>query len=395
MSWSQLTGLETCPRRWALSNASYRNIWDQRGYPRRFSIQQLRGLVIHDAVDVIMKIFKSNSCFDLRSWEAVNLLRAEGGYNGVLHRSIQSQLQIVEESPRMYHLKDYIRQKLESLTESMRTVVMRKITTAYESSSGRESQSNDQSLQPQEHGGGLGVGVHSEVRLRSNELGWMGDADEIIMTPDSCEIVDSKTGARKEEHFDQLMTYATIWSYDEINNPTGRLADRLTISYDDEEVSMDGPGPIEIQRWTEQLLERTENARESLAVMPPIANASYENCGICTVKQLCGPYWQPGFQAQLADHPDATPDYVDAQVKITHKRGARSYIALVQSGSWLVVGETVVLKSRSLDPEIVEGLTVRVNNLRLVSPDDSEEPKELVFTRWSERFIVDARTAVD
>ena len=388
MSWSQLMALESCPLQWALSNATYEDIWNKRGYPRRFSIQQLRGLVIHNAIDVILKNFRLNRCFDLRSAEAVELLRAQGGFNGVLQQSLQRQMLIVEESPRMNHLADYIRRKLESLVESMTTVVKRKIGQAYASSGELESEANFREPQPPDNAEGLGFGIHSEVRLKSEVMGWIGDADEIILTPETCEIVDSKTGKKKDEHIDQLMAYAAIWSQDGTNNPIGRLADRLTVSYDDGDVLIEGPNQEEIDRLVEQLKQRTETVRDSLVVMPPTANPSYENCSLCSVKQLCEIYWSTDTQIQLASHPDAKSDFVDAQLRLTHKRSDTLYMASLESAMHMETGIQVVLRTKSVDPELAVGRTVRINNLRRVIPSEAERPNELVYTRWSERFVL-------
>ena len=388
MSWSQLTGLESCALRWALSNATYKDIWDRRGYPRRFSIQQLRGLVIHGAIDAILKNFRLNRCFDLRSSEAVELLRAQGGFNGVLRESIQRQMLMVEESPRMRDLSDYIRRKLESLLESMTTIVKRKIGQAYTSSGELELEPEYQAPEPPEVAQGLGFGIHSEVRLKSEKMGWIGDADQIILTRETCEIVDSKTGKRKDEHSDQLMAYAAIWSQDENNNPLGRLADRLTVSYDDGDVLIEGPIQEDVDQWVEQMKQRTETVRDSLAVMPPIANPSYENCGLCPVKQLCEIYWMPDTQYHLGSHPDATNDFVDAQLKLTHKRSDTVYLASLESGLRMEIGRPVLLKTKTVDTELAVGRKVRINNLRLVIAPDNESIDELVFTRWSERFVL-------
>ena len=388
MSWSQLISLEACPRRWALSNAFYENIWDKSGYPRRFSIQQLRGLVVHCSIDLILKHFKANGLVDLRSLEAVKSLRELGGYDGVLRQAIQQQLQISEASPRMVLLKDHIRSKLQQLTPNMRTIVIRKIAQAYNSQGHLELQTRGEIEAPEKVGGGLNFGVHSEVRLRATELGWTGDADEIILTPTRCEIVDSKTGKRKEEHFDQLKTYAALWLLDRIKNPQARLANRLTISYDDGEVSVDGPGRTEIDQWLSQLETRTETARSTLNRMPPVAHPSYENCSMCHVKQLCDSYWEPKFQQELSADPQTQTDYVDAQLQVMHKQNNVTYSALVQSGTHLSEGESIMVKSKTFDPDLSEGATIRVNNLRLRAPNDSDKTKRLIFTRWSERFFV-------
>lgn len=46
MSFSTLSELEACPRRWALSVADYPHVWEKRGYPPRPQITALEGAVV-------------------------------------------------------------------------------------------------------------------------------------------------------------------------------------------------------------------------------------------------------------------------------------------------------------------------------------------------------------
>ena len=46
MSFSTLSELETCPRRWALNHANYPNVWDGRGYPQPLRFALLEGRIV-------------------------------------------------------------------------------------------------------------------------------------------------------------------------------------------------------------------------------------------------------------------------------------------------------------------------------------------------------------
>jgi CRISPR/Cas system-associated exonuclease Cas4 (RecB family) len=388
MSWSQLTSLETCPRRWALSNASYEQIWDKKGYPRRNSIQQLKGLVVHNSIDALLTSLQSHGCYDPRSAEAVEILRGLGGYSEILHRAIENNMQMVVASPRMSLLHDHLQEKLENLIPDMRTIVSRKTALAYGSAGPLGVPDADGHERIGERQGRLSYGIHSEVRLRVGDIGWMGDADEIILTPDVCEIVDSKTGKQKQDHHDQLKTYAALWALDSVKNPEARLANRLTLSYDGEEVSVEVPDQSQIDQWVKDLESRTRAARKTLDSIPPPAIPSYENCSVCPVKQLCETYWDPEVQRSLTESPDVSTNYVDAQLKLVRKLDFTTYEASVESGMALTPNETIVLKSKSIDSKLTEGTRLRVNNVRLKNFEDEGRPKELALTRWSERFIL-------
>src|SRR5205823_6764255 len=79
--------------------------------------------------------------------------------------------------------------------------------------------------------GPLGLGYHSEVKLAPKKMAWVGFADAIRLSHDSCEIIDYKTGAESPAHLDQLRIYALLWARDDVVNPNARLATSLAIVY--------------------------------------------------------------------------------------------------------------------------------------------------------------------
>ena len=54
-SYSSLREAEECPRRWALTRATYRAVWDRPGYPPRPIMPAMVGDTVHRALDVILR----------------------------------------------------------------------------------------------------------------------------------------------------------------------------------------------------------------------------------------------------------------------------------------------------------------------------------------------------
>ena len=51
MSFTQLKEIEGCSRKWSLQNAQYPTIQDMPRYPRKPSINLLRGRIVHGALE--------------------------------------------------------------------------------------------------------------------------------------------------------------------------------------------------------------------------------------------------------------------------------------------------------------------------------------------------------
>ena len=65
MSVSSLRAIESCPRRWALSTASYPDLWRGIGYPPRIQRSWLMGSVVHLAIERIVRRLAQANCGSL------------------------------------------------------------------------------------------------------------------------------------------------------------------------------------------------------------------------------------------------------------------------------------------------------------------------------------------
>jgi hypothetical protein len=71
MSFSTLLGLETCPRRWALSAAEYPSVWSKRGYPRPLQPAALEGTIVHLSLQRVTAALVERGCPSLFDESAI------------------------------------------------------------------------------------------------------------------------------------------------------------------------------------------------------------------------------------------------------------------------------------------------------------------------------------
>lgn len=240
MSFSALTELESCPRRWALSSADYKYLWDKNGYPHTIQPSMLEGKVVHLALEKITNALAKCRCPSLIDERAYLTLKNLGGYTAIIVDCLNNVLWPYETNPRAVPILEGVRRRLEARVPELRALVQRLLSRIHLESSPRNQ------FDINTHGIGksrcqLQHGSHAEVNLCVTELGWHGIADLLTLSSGLCEIRDFKTGTYKKQHESQLHTYALLWARDQTLNPTGRLADRLVLSYNDRDVDVSVP----------------------------------------------------------------------------------------------------------------------------------------------------------
>ncbi len=199
MSFSTLSELEACPRRWALSAADYPHVWGKRGYPRRPQVSALEGTVVHLALEKITHALARHGCTSLREARAFSALKELGGYTVIISECIDCALRPYEGNPRATPILDAARQRLTPRVPEFRTRIQGLLSRI------RFVSRDGISLEAPTHGINetryqLLHGSHAEVELQVPELGWHGVADLLTLSSGFCEIQDFKTGIPKREH---------------------------------------------------------------------------------------------------------------------------------------------------------------------------------------------------
>ena len=144
------------------------------------------------------------------------------------------------------------------------------------------------------------------------------------MDDSGCTIIDLKSGVfASEEHKEQLIVYAMLWSTDLDRNPASLPVRSLQIVYSSGAVAVAVPNHIQIQAFRKDLIESSELVRSALNASAVAANPSQDNCRYCQVKLLCRPYWESLSSFSKDEH------LSNNQVTLIEARGDRAWVAIV------------------------------------------------------------------
>lgn len=394
MSVSRLLEIEACPRRWALGAAGYESIWQRSGYPQRVSKAALLGQVVHTALETITKALTQAGCPSVRDPLFITTMRQLGGFTQVVSQGIDQAMDRQTNNPRVARnqeaLRAFLHMKLPELRERVQLLTSR-LRLQPKQTVLHTTGSTPAKRLP------LGTGSYAEVELRVDALGWVGIADLLNVSDSACEIVDFKTGEPKPEHQFQLHVYSLLWVRDTALNPSGRMVDKLTLSYSDHDMDVEPLSRSRLDEFEQRLQERTQLAKDSVQQIPPPAKPSLQNCRFCSVRQICSDYWQPGTQQQLGQERAyegalVSGSFLDAEVEITEQRGPSCWDAIVLVSSTLPLQSRILLRPSETDvvhPQILrKGKRVRIIDGSTTNTiEDSSFLPFITLSRWSEVFL--------
>jgi hypothetical protein len=375
--------INSCPRRWALSTADYADLWQGRGYPPKLQIHAVKGSAVHLAVETITKRLIVSGCPSVQDPRATSVLKELGGYTKIVTDCFQRVLKRFEDNPRSARLVENAERTLRGQTPDLRmrvqSILARLRLPALPEVQGQSRPQSGKNRRP------LAIGAYPEVELRAPGIRWKGKVDLLVITNETCEITDFKTGARDECHDFQVQIYALIWSLDKELNPTHRAASRLVLAYSTGDVEVDAPSESELRAFEKDLLKRRDSAEAALSMKPPEARPTPENCRYCGVRQLCDTYWSPG---NWTAHPSSEPRFGDAQVRIQRRHGPTSFDAVLESGADGVTGKSALLRVQE-SLELEPGKRFRVLDAGIAAdPDDATQPLIVTLAMFSEIFAV-------
>ncbi|MEW6209474.1 MAG: PD-(D/E)XK nuclease family protein [Acidobacteriota bacterium] len=395
MSVSRLLEIEACPRRWALSSASYPEIWKRSGYPQKVYKATLAGRIIHLALERISKALTEAGYASGQDALFVEVMRKLGGFTQVIVECIGSVVDQLADNPRVGYsyrtLSNWLRDQSPAFRERVQILAGRlRVQPKTAADQTRKERSGERSP--------LRKGSYSEVELRAESIGWIGIADLITLSDNGCEIVDFKTGGPKPEHSFQLLVYSLLWYRDQELNPMRHSATKLTLYYPDGEVDVRTISDSEISDFESDLLKRTRAAIESVKKLPPEARPSVQNCRFCGVRQLCDEYWKPATQERLyqskAEAGESSVDnLLDIEVDIVEQIGPLSWDAIMTSCNALLSGDRFKLHLTEADSTkqmiLEERRRIRILDAYwLEKPEDSTHIPLVGLSRLTEMFLL-------
>lgn len=376
-SFSALEEVAVCPRRYALKRASYPDLWSRPGYPERVSEASLVGVVVHEAVQIVLMALNRAGCASFADEKAVAVVRRLGGYSELATRALDTHLEKLTPNPRMSVQVDRLRQRLGHRCAEMRQAIQALVSqspiihTKPDEVGARSADRPVSSL--------LAVGTHPEATLVAQADRFTGRLDLLAVHPEHVDIIDFKTGEHSKRHTRQLQLYGLLWLLDKAANPNRLPVRSLTLAYVNDRTTVAIPDDWEALRT--KLQEEIAAADDLVRQRPPRASPSAE-CWHCPVRQMCDEYWRSAFV-------DRDPGVIvtDAEIRILSSNGPTSW-----RGAMGVDGTDVLLRTNH-EASLQPGETVRILDL-LASKSEDFDGLILTLTQGSEVFgPVDDRRA--
>ena len=363
MTVSTLRAIEACPRRWALQSASYPHLWTRLGYPPRAAVRALIGTIVHAVAERISKALVQAGCGSLGDPRSVEVMRSLGGYTKLISEVVDQSISRCHENPRITKTVDRLETTLRGKTGEIRNQAHKLLLNLKPTFAPSPAGSRTGGAKR----GPLGPGLYAEITIRARSIGWKGKPDLLGLGQLGCEIVEFKTGERREEHAFQVTVYGALWAADEELNPSRSLPIRLTLAYTDGNDEIPVPTRDQIGALLEDLRNRRNAARAEVDTDPPVAKPSAENCSFCDVRHLCQPYWK----SSIPDRADAaTRKSSDIQLRIEGRHGPTSWDAVVELSHDLSSQTSVLVRFPTLEHEFQRGDRIRLIDAWLSSEDD-------------------------
>lgn len=378
-SYSSLADAEACPRRWALSRASFPSIWDRPGFPERPNTAAIAGQVVHRCIEVIIDAWRAKGSVAASDPQAVQALRELGGYSGVLARQIDEVLSGFAGNPRAELVLDQVQRDLQRAVPKLRLQVQALVGRTPSLDQSASPSIGDSRGQPSQKA--LTPGVYTEMALHAPDLAFAGRPDFMRVSANACEISDFKSGRRQPQHEDQLRIYALLWKHDRERNPNDIPVSNLTISHPGGDVAVPVPEESDLRDLADSIRRRVENANREAEAHRPSARPSVENCMYCAVRPICDDYW--GDLSTLSRGSDESPaTYGDVEVVIRARNGPRSWKAAVRPQ-----GADALLRTMSEELAWAPGTRLRLLDASVVE-EESNGTIVVTLNAASEAFLL-------
>jgi CRISPR/Cas system-associated exonuclease Cas4 (RecB family) len=318
---------------------------------------------------------------------AIGVLRGLGGYTQLVKDCAAAVLAPLHENPRarrkLEHIERQLRSKVPALRAKVQSTLVRITLPTRAATQRRDRREPTAKRTPRGRRQPLAPGAHAEVELVADELGWKGWVDLLTVHDDAVELVDFKTGQRKEAHDFQLRVYAVLWSHDAARNPSKRPVTNLTLTYDGGTVAVPAPDAAELEALRSDLTRRRQRAHAQLSERPPRATPNPNACRFCDVRHLCSDYW-----AADGRHVLRSGDFGDVELEVVGRHGPASWDARVVSARDVAERKAALLRT---DESTVYSAGERLRVLdAALSPDPEDEngPLAVRLVRSSEVFVV-------
>lgn len=389
LSFSALLEIEKCPRQWVLARANYPEIWGYKGFPPHINLSSINGQAIHRALGTVIMAFSKHHCISVNDPKTISVLKQLGGYTNILQESLGNITENYRDNPRFERNKNYFINKLQEDIPRLRPNLQCMLANlkppfaSYPSLIEKQNFMND-SLTP---------GSYLEIKIKPEEMGWVGIADLMNISDDFIEIVDFKTGGFHEEHILQIRIYCLLWTKDKILNPKARTVNKLTLCYSSGNVDVAVPSSIELGSLEKELSDRRQMALNAIKSDQPKAIPN-DHCQWCDVRHLCDDYWNQLMRKSKRISGLQNQKYFgDLQIRITKIRNLLTCEGTVEASEYLGSSSPILMhmtiNANPWAAFLTENISLRILNAS-VETYKNEIVGDVVIISTTEIFLHDA-----
>ena len=210
-SASTLNEVEECPKRFALRRASFPEIWSRAGFPNRISAAQVKGIVVHEVVSMIMNSVQNSS--ELPEMSVMSFLKERGGYLELIKITLEKELQSAGSNPRAELMVESIKREILADLSELRGQVQYFVKESVNKVPGLSVRVSNLEINNMASTTFQIQPINSEYQIVDSEFPIEGYLDLLLTHEDIDHIIDYKTSKTiHDEYWDQLSLYAWLWN---------------------------------------------------------------------------------------------------------------------------------------------------------------------------------------
>ena len=331
-SASTLNEIEECPKRFALRRASFPEIWSRAGFPNRISAAQVKGIVVHEVVSMIMNSVQNSS--ELAEKSVMSFLKERGGYIELLKSILDKELLSANSNPRAELMVEAIKREILADLSELRGQVQYFVKESINKLPAASSRVENKEINEIPSTTFQILPINSEYKIVDSEFPIEGYLDLLLTNEVIDHIIDYKTSKTiHDEYWDQLSLYAWLWYRSAKNLRKGdcrievisgaNLSESRVIKIED------------LPAIQMSVLDRIKNAE--LSITGEIAaKPSIDSCKFCAVKVMCNAYWK------MNENQSTEAKWSDMRIRTTGSLGGNAWSVSILSDdtpAMLVVGD--------------------------------------------------------
>ena len=331
-SASTLNEVEECPKRFALRRASFPEIWSRAGFPNRISAAQVKGIVVHEVVSMIMNSVQNSS--ELAEISVMSFLKERGGYLELLKSILDKELLSANSNPRAELMVESIKREILSDLSELRGQVQYFVKESINKLPAASSRVENEEINEMASTTFQIPPINSEYKIVDSEFPIEGYLDLLLTNEVIDHIIDYKTSKTiHDEYWDQLSLYAWLWYRSAKNLRKGDCRIEVISGANLSEsriIKIEDLPTIQMN-----VLDRIENAEQSITG-EVAAKPSIDSCKFCAVKVLCNPYWN------MNENQSTEAKWSDMRIRTIGSLGGNAWSVSILSDdtpAMLIVGD--------------------------------------------------------